>query len=44
MDIPIIVFWREWKKYGAKIYRTDELGEIFIEINKKGKIVNNTNR
>ena len=28
----------------CKIYRTDKLGEIFLEINKNGKIVNNTNR
>lgn len=42
MDIPIIAFWRDWKKYGAKIYRTDELGEIEVMVNKKGKISTNS--
>ena len=28
----------------CKIKKTDECGEIFLQINKKGKIVNNTNR
>lgn len=26
------------KKYGAKIYRTDEMGEIELVINKKGEV------
>lgn len=32
------------KKYGAKIYRTDESGEICMKINKNGKIANNIHR
>jgi competence protein ComEC len=32
------------KQLGIKIYRTDECGEIFLQINKKGKIVNNIHR
>lgn len=32
------MFWKDWKKYGTKIYRTDEEGEIILEINKNGGI------
>lgn len=32
------------EKCGAKIYRTDESGEICLRINKNGKIANNTHR
>ena len=28
-----------FEKYGAKIYRTDKMGEIKIKVNKKGKIL-----
>lgn len=32
------------KEIDSKILRTDQTGEIFIEINKKGKITNNIHR
>lgn len=38
MDIQTRKFLKEYKTYGAKIYRTDKNGEIDIEVDKNGKI------
>ena len=38
MDIQVRKFLKGYKFYGTKIYRTDQNGEINIEVDKNGKI------
>ena len=38
MDTQVRKFLKGYKAYGTKIYRTDQNGEISIEVEKNGKI------
>ena len=38
MVIQMARLYKDWKICGSKVFRTDEDGEIVVEVNRKGKI------